>query len=78
MANSAPNSHSPRPMKASMRSLTSPVMSSSKGAIWRGANMGSSRRRYLTWSGGSTCSGMSGRFCPRSTASIADEKISGC
>ena len=42
-----------------------------------GENSGCEILRYFTWSGGSICSGMSGRTLPRSAADIAEEKISG-
>ncbi len=47
--------------------------------MWRGANNGSRILRYFTWSGGSICSGISGRTEPIARASTvaADENTSG-
>ncbi len=53
-------------------------MSGSIRFIRFGAKIGSNSLRYFECSGGSTCSGMSGTDCPRSTASMAEEKTSGC
>ena len=43
-----------------------------------GAKIGSRSLRNFLWSGGSICSGISGRICPMATASIPELKISGC
>ena len=75
--NSAAKSTSPLSMNRSMRSLTSAVIGSSRRAIFCGAKMGSSSLRNFLWSGGSICSGMSGRWFCRSTASAFDENTSG-
>ena len=75
--NSWAKSTSPRSMKPSMRWFTSADTSSSRSAILRGENIGSSSLRNFLCSGGSICSGIIGRLFFRSTASMLEEKISG-
>ena len=59
----------PSATTAATRSRTSARVRSSSRAICLGAKIGSSSLRKLRCSGGSICSGMSGRTCPMATAS---------
>ena len=64
-----------RRRRRSRRSGRSPagVVDSSSTFIRCGANSGSRSLRYFRWSGGSICSGISGRFVFRSWAVVLDE-----
>ena len=77
--NSLAKSTSPWSMKPSMRSLTRTRHLLLHGRhLARRAKIGSSSLRYFLCSGGSIWSGIIGRLFLRSTASMFDEKISGC
>ena len=75
--NRSQKSISVSPSSWSMSSFTSAVVDSSSSRIRCGANSGSSSLRYFLWSGGSICSGISGRLLLRSAAAALDEKTSG-
>ncbi len=64
-------------MNPSMSSLTSLSMGSVRACMRLGAKRGSRILRYFRCSGGSICSGISGRRVLRSTASVFDENTSG-
>ena len=78
VAKSSWKSHEPRSANPSMSSFTRTRASASSSATRFGENSGSRNRRYLAWSGGATCNGMSGCSWPIDTASGADENTSGC